>query len=455
MRSSSRACAAPSRPPTLVPPASSGGKRLPVPSTITCDTRSGFFSAMLTAGPPDDEWPISAARSRPSASMKRRMKALRAAPVKSGAGSLLPKPGRSTAIARTPPAASAGRLRRKTSAEEPSELPCSRIAGTPEPSSRYRIFRPSTATRRSRSTTFNMRGSLRAKICSTAGDALPRHQLEAAGAMGNVRLAVGDLLGFGTGRGAEDDHAGAEAVACVIEERSRADQHALLIKLVDEVVMQLGQLLAAECELGRRVDDLVVDHPALLTLAHDALPLHSPAQARWADGEDSALRMGSKALRWRRRRSAARSALDGAADVPGAEHELLHLDCAREPREVFPRLDQRIAEHRVLHQPEAKRQHQPPAEPGWELGVHDHQPAARPQLIPGFAQHREVMRHGVVGQPEHHAIERNRRPILSRVTLDQCDIAPVIALAKLARAGQHAGGEVHAIDPPERSDRPA
>ncbi len=41
MRSSSRACAAPSRPPTLVPPASSGGSRLPVPSTITCDTRSG------------------------------------------------------------------------------------------------------------------------------------------------------------------------------------------------------------------------------------------------------------------------------------------------------------------------------------------------------------------------------------------------------------------------------
>src|SRR5262245_63413357 len=130
------------------------------------------------------------------------------------------------------------------------------------------MLRPSTVTKRSlvRTTTF-----MTASCCSTARYALPRHQLEAARAMRDVGLAVGDLLGFGARRGAKDDHAGAEAVAGVIEERSRADQHALGVKVVDELVMQLGQLLAAERELGRRVDDLVVDHPALLTLAHDIL----------------------------------------------------------------------------------------------------------------------------------------------------------------------------------------
>src|SRR5215831_12183812 len=150
---------------------------------------------------------------------------------------------------------------------------------------------------------------------------------------------------------------------------------------------------------------------------------------------------------------ARRSALDGAADVPGAEHELLHLDCARKPRKVFPRPDQRIAEHRVLHQPEAEWQHQPPAEPVRNLGVHDHQPAARPQLIPGFPQHREVVRHGVVGQAEHHAVERDRRPVLGRVAFDQLDVAPVIAAAKRGCPPEHAGRDVDAIDPPLRSDR--
>src|SRR5215470_1218340 len=112
--------------------------------------------------------------------------------------------------------------------------------------------------------------------------------------MGDIGLAVGDLLGFGAGRGPKDDHAGAEAVAGVVEEGTRADQHALLVQVMDELVMQLGQLLAGEREPGRRLDDLVVDHPALLTLAHDNSP-YSPPQADPAGGEDSALARGSKA----------------------------------------------------------------------------------------------------------------------------------------------------------------
>ena len=66
----------PSLPPTRVPAASSGGSRLPVPSTMTWLTRCGASSPRPTARLPADEWPINAARSRPSASMKARMNLL-------------------------------------------------------------------------------------------------------------------------------------------------------------------------------------------------------------------------------------------------------------------------------------------------------------------------------------------------------------------------------------------
>src|SRR6266705_3589910 len=124
------------------------------------------------------------------------------------------------------------------------------------------------------------------------GNALPRHKLEAAGPMRDVGLAVGDCLGLGARRGAEDDHAGAEAIAGVVEERPGTDEHALGFEIMDELVMQLGQLLPAERELGRRLDDLVVDHPALLTFAHDA-----PSDGSFGRtcNEDSSLRTGSKA----------------------------------------------------------------------------------------------------------------------------------------------------------------
>src|SRR5882724_1219477 len=119
-------------------------------------------------------------------------------------------------------------------------------------------------------------------VCSMTSNALPRHQLEAAGAMRDVGLAVGDRLGLRASRGAEDDHAGAEAVAGVVEEGAGADQDALGVKIVNELMVELGQLLPAERELGRWVDHLVVDHPTLLTLAHDTPSDILPPKARSA-----------------------------------------------------------------------------------------------------------------------------------------------------------------------------
>src|SRR5882672_6358681 len=118
------------------------------------------------------------------------------------------------------------------------------------------MSRPSTAMKRSwvRTAMFIMRMSLYALVCSMTGNALPRHKLEAAGAMRDVGLAVGDRLGLRASRGAEDDHAGAETVAGVVEEGARADQDALGVKIVNELMVELGQLLPAERELGRWVD---------------------------------------------------------------------------------------------------------------------------------------------------------------------------------------------------------
>ena len=61
--------------------------------------------------------------------------------------------------------------------------------------------------------------------------------------MRDVGLAVGDCLGLGARRGAEYDHAGAEAIAGVVEERPGTDEHALGFEIMNELVVQLGQLL--------------------------------------------------------------------------------------------------------------------------------------------------------------------------------------------------------------------
>src|ERR1700683_3586652 len=96
------------------------------------------------------------------------------------------------------------------------------------------------------------------------GDALPRHQLEPTHAVGDVGFLIGDPFGLAAGRCPYDDHAGAEAVAGIVEKGPGADQHTFGLELMDIGVMTLGELLLAEREAGRRVDKLVVDHPTLL-----------------------------------------------------------------------------------------------------------------------------------------------------------------------------------------------
>src|SRR5262245_42960359 len=147
------------------------------------------------------------------------------------------------------------------------------------------------------------------------------------------------------------------------------------------------------------------------------------------------------------------SALDSEADVPGAEHEFFHRELVSEPGQILPRLDERITEHRSLHQPEAERQDEPAAETGRQLGIHDDEAAAGAELVPGFTQHRQVMRHGVVGKSEHDTIERDRCLIFRSVAFDQLDVAPAIAIAKLACLGEHARRDIDAVDTSPRPDR--
>src|SRR5437868_6515135 len=101
-----------------------------------------------------------------------------------------------------------------------------------------------------------------------SGDALPWHEFEAARAVSDVGLAICDLLRLRARRAAEDDHAGSEAFAGIIEEGPGTDEHAFAVEVMDELVVQLRERLAAERDSRRRIDDLVVDDPALLALAH-------------------------------------------------------------------------------------------------------------------------------------------------------------------------------------------
>jgi hypothetical protein len=74
------------------------------------------------------------------------------------------------------------------------------------------------------------------------------------------------------------------------------------------------------------------------------------------------------------------------------------------------------------------------------------QAAARHQLVPGPAQHRAVIRHGVVGKTEQHAIERGRRREGGGIAPHQLDIVPAIGIARPLCFAQHAGGNIDAID---------
>ena len=114
-----------------------------------------------------------------------------------------------------------------------------------------------------------------------------RHELEPANAVGDVGFLIGDPFGLAAGCRPYDDHAGAEAIAGIVEKGPGADQHTFGLELMDIGVMALGELLLAEREAGRRVDKLVIDHPALLAcpflcslFAHASAPLIPPGDGR-------------------------------------------------------------------------------------------------------------------------------------------------------------------------------
>src|SRR5579883_790298 len=142
------------------------------------------------------------------------------------------------------------------------------------------MLRPSTLTKRSSIfTAMFMAHSFRAS--SVPGDTLPGQQLEAAHAVRNIGLPVGDCLRFAAGRGTNDDHAGAEACPGFVEEWTGADQDALGFELVDEGMMMPRELLLGRRRDRPRLDHLVVDHPALLALglAHWLPPAEPKSQA--------------------------------------------------------------------------------------------------------------------------------------------------------------------------------
>src|SRR6476620_2022218 len=125
------------------------------------------------------------------------------------------------------------------------------------------MLSPSTVTNRSllRTATFMIPSSV-----SAPGDFLPGQELQPSHAGCDVGFAVGDLLGFRAARAAEDDHAGAEALAGIVKERAGADQHALFLEVMNEGVMQIGELLLRQRVSRTRLDQLVVDDPTLLAL---------------------------------------------------------------------------------------------------------------------------------------------------------------------------------------------
>src|SRR5262245_7141740 len=114
---------------------------------------------------------------------------------------------------------------------------------------------------------------LLSNVWLAAGDLLPGHQLQPAHTVRDIGLAIGDLLRLRPRGATENDHAGAEALAGVVEEWAGADQHAFRFEIVDEGMMLLDKLLLRRRRGRPRLDDLIIDDPALLAcpLAHSVL----------------------------------------------------------------------------------------------------------------------------------------------------------------------------------------
>ena len=129
---------------------------------------------------------------------------------------------------------------------------------------------------------------------------------------------------------------------------------------------------------------------------------------------------------------------------------MTHVPMLGQRGQLLPRMNQRIAKHRVLHQPQAERQYESTAQTWRNLCVHDDQTATRHKLVPGAAQHRAMIRHSVVRKAEQHAVKRCGRRERCGIALHQLDIVPAIGIADLLRLAQHPGRNVDAVDPPGR-----
>src|SRR5580704_11378037 len=137
--------------------------------------------------------------------------------------------------------------------------------------------------------------------------------------------------------------------------------------------------------------------------------------------------------------------LRGRANIVGAEHALAHLDVVGDFGKLFPRMNERIAEHGAFHQPDAERQNDPAAQSRRHFGVHDDKTTAGAKLIPDVPKHGTVVRHDVEGQAEQHRVERFRRRVCGSVAFSQFDVVPAGAVTQFRRLAQHAARNIDAI----------
>jgi hypothetical protein len=139
------------------------------------------------------------------------------------------------------------------------------------------------------------------------------------------------------------------------------------------------------------------------------------------------------------------TALGSAANVVRRKQKCFYLNFLSRSRHVFPRMNIRVAQKRMLHQPNAQRQKHPSASPWGELGVHDADAAAWPQLSHCSVQNSKVMRHCIVGGAEENAIERFRRLIVDCVAVHQGHITPLMISDELMCPAQHSCRQIDAI----------
>ncbi len=109
---------------------------------------------------------------------------------------------------------------------------------------------------------------------------------------------------------------------------------------------------------------------------------------------------------------------------------------------VLPGSNERIAEQRLLHQPNRKWSNQLSQEPWGQPSVHDDESATRTKLFPNLTKNRAMMRHDVIGKAEKHAIKQFLTCVISGIGFNQHEVSPLAALAQFpcpARSSPRSG----------------